>query len=83
MRPMAMTRDHGGESSGLWIEIEFRQVVEHVEMERSDREYFPQRQRRRPRAAVDIASNRQRGRDGTELFEYLEFAHVAGMNDEI
>ena len=80
---MGVTGDHGREPSGLGVESEIRQIVEYVQMQRSDGNDFHRRQRRRPHAAVDVAANGQRGRDNSELFEYFLLADIAGMNDEI
>lgn len=80
---MGMTGDHGREPSGLGVEVEIGQVVEDVELPRSHGNDIDKRERCRPRATVDIASNGRRGRDRAELFEYFSSADVAGMNDEV
>jgi len=75
--------DNGCEASGSRIEIQGCEVVQDVQVKRSDGDDVGHGQRLGPRARIDVSTNGKRWRDGTKLLEDLGATHVAGMDDEI
>lgn len=76
-----MPRDHRVEPSGFGLQIELRQIVQHINGNACDLDGFSFRQSARPRTLVDIAANRGHGRNMLELFKNLRRANITRMND--
>ena len=60
---MRVTVDHRGEAGCRRIEIELGDIMQKIELVFPDRDDRGGRETRRPRARVDVAANRERGRD--------------------
>jgi len=69
------------ESGGLRFEIELRKIVQHVNRDPSDLDYFRLRQLARPCCLVDVSANRGHGRDECKLVENFRIADIARVND--
>ncbi len=67
------------EASGLQIEL--RQIMEHVDGGPADLDDFGLRELPGPSLFVDVAADRRHGRDRQKLFQNLGSTHVARMDD--
>ena len=68
---------HGG------VDIQFVDVMQHVDLHAGHLGYRRKRQRGGPRTLVDIASHGRYRRDGTQFVQDPGFAGVPGVNDPI
>src|SRR6187551_885045 len=71
------------ESGTLRIDVEGRDVMQHVQLQWPGLDDLNQGQCVRPVACVDIPTNGERWRDAPELFEDLRVSNVAGVNDQV
>ena len=78
-----MAADHDRESRGFGIEIQLRQIVQHVNGKACDFKHFMFRQLSRPCTSIDVAANCRDRSDCREPLDYCGGADVAGMNDVI
>ena len=76
-----MAGDHGRESRCFRLEIQLRQIMQHVDGNPAEFNHVSLRQLARPRALIDIATHRDHGRNRSKLFEDFRRADIAGMND--
>ena len=80
---MSVAADDGRETGGRGIEIQLRQIVQHVDGNPVYFEHFSLGQPLRPHAFVYVAANRSDWSDGTKLIEDLGRANISGVNDAI
>ena len=69
LRNVAVAGDHNLESGGFRLQIELREIVQHVDGNAADLDDFGLRQVCAPTRLVDIAADGGHGRDGCELLE--------------
>ena len=82
-RLVRMTVNDGGEARGSRIEVEFCDVVQEIELVIAGGDDRGRRQARRPRPGIDVATNRERRSNASELFDQAGRSDVAGMDDQI
>jgi hypothetical protein len=82
-RDMAVAGDHNLKSRSLGLQIQMREIVQHVDGNAACFENFGRRQASRPRFFIYVATHRGEGSDGSELFQNLWRADIAGMNDSL
>jgi hypothetical protein len=78
-----MPRYHNFKSSGRRVEIEFGQVVYHVNRNPFDLDRFSNRQLIRPPAAVIIAAHSRDGRKAAQGCEYGFATNISGVNNAV
>ena len=80
---MSVAADYGREPGGPGIEIQLRQIVQHIDGNPAYFEHFSLGQLLRPHAFVYVAANRSDWSDGAKLIEDLGRANISCMNDVI
>jgi hypothetical protein len=78
-----VARDHDLESRGLRLQVELREIVEHVDGDDADTNDFGLGQLTRPWRLVDIPANGGYGRDDCEFLKDLGSSDVTGMEDVV
>ena len=76
---MAVAIDHYTESGSLWLQIEFAEIVQHVDGYVCDFDNFGCTKSMRPRFGIDVASDRSYRRDVRERFDNVRIADVASV----
>ena len=71
------------ESGGFGLEIQLRQIVQHVDGNTAQFERLGFRQLARPRTFVYIATHGSDGGNGREIVENLRRPNISGMNDVV
>jgi hypothetical protein len=82
-RLMGVPEHHCRESRFGRIKVELRYVVQDKEPERSDFDQLRRRKRRDPVPVVDVAAHRKGGRNFRKPVDYLRFADVSCMDDDV
>jgi hypothetical protein len=65
----------------LRVQIQLREVVQHINSDATDFHEFIFRKSTRPRSCIDIAANGGYGRNRCEALKNFRRADVAGMNN--
>jgi ribosomal protein S16 len=78
-----MTGNDDAYSGGAGLDIEFREIVDHVDeyVTHSDQLRLPEAHR--PRSRIVVASDRNQRRQEGELIENLGFADISAMDDVV
>jgi hypothetical protein len=80
---MAVSADNHIKSRSFGLQIQFIQVVKHVNRNSGDFKHIRGRDLLSPRFPVHIAADRGYGRNLSQRFEDHRIADVAGMNDVV
>ena len=78
-----MAEDHNLEAGRCRLQVEFREIVQHVDGNASELDDFSFRQLVGPGSLVDIAANGRHWRDGGKFFHNLGRADVSGVKDVV
>jgi hypothetical protein len=76
-----VARDYDLKSRRLRLQIELRQIMQHVDGSAGDLDDFRLRQSARPRILIDVPANSGDRRDASKFLKNLQRTNVAGMND--
>src|SRR5580658_996532 len=80
---VTMAADHGRKSGRFGLEVQPRQIVQHVDGNAAQFKHCGFRQLARPHALIDVAAHRSHMCNVGKLFENLRRADIPGMNDVI
>ena len=78
---MAVARDDDIEPGCFRLQIELRQIMQHIDGDSANLDDFCLRQLAGPGLFVDIAADRSHGRNSRKLIKNLGSAHIACMDD--
>lgn len=78
-----MAGDHDLEACCFRLQIEFRQVVQHVNGDAANLDSTGLRQFARPGILVDVAADGADGRDGCEFLQNLRRPDISGVDDSL
>src|SRR5271166_1314599 len=80
---MRMPRDHDLNPRRRRVEIEQREVVNHTDMDSTERQQLRLRDRLRPSTLVVVPANRRNRRDGRQSRQHFRGADIAAVKDPI
>jgi len=80
---MAVAGDYGFEPGRCRLQIEFREIVQHVDGNASELDDFSFRQLAGPGGFVDIAANGGQWPNGRQFFQNLRSADVSRVKDAV
>jgi len=80
---MAVAVDHGCKAGGLRLQIQLCQVVQDINRNAADLNYFGFGQRAGPCSFIDVAPNCGERRNGFQLIENFRLADVPCMDDVV
>ena len=80
---MAVPINNHGKSCRLRFQIQFAQVVQHIDRDATNFKHIGRRNLLRPGFPIHIAANGGNRRNLSQLFQDVRIADVSGMNDVV
>src|SRR5262245_24750743 len=78
-----MARDDDSKPGPLRIEVQFRQLVEYVDIEIADFHHLRRWQRLCPRSFVVVSSDCDNRCDCAQYFQHIRITYVSGVDNQI